>query len=140
MLDNIQNPDNMGAIIRTAVATNFNKIYLINCVDIYNEKVIRASMGTLFKVEFIDTNYQQIANLAKSNKIYYADMGGESVFNIKQFEKNLGLVIGNEGNGISKEIKDITNNKLSIPMSNGVESLNASVSAGILMYHISNNC
>lgn len=139
VLDNLQNPDNFGAIIRTAVATNFNKIYAINCVDRFNSKVLRSCMGTLFRCEIIESNYQQIKELSNNNDIYYADMNGENVFSIKNFSNNIGLVIGNEGNGISEEIKNITTKTLSIPMLNNVESLNASVSAGILMYELIKN-
>ena len=138
VLDNLQNPDNFGAIIRTAVATGFNKIYAINCVDAFNSKVLRSCMGTIFRCEIIESNYQQIKELSKNNNIYYADMRGENIFNVNSFSNNLGLVIGNEGRGISEEIKQITSKTLSIPMLNNVESLNASVSAGILMYELIN--
>ena len=134
VLENIQNPDNFGAIIRSAVATGFNKIYTINCVDKFNEKVVRASMGTIFKTNVVETNYQQLKTMA--NNLYIADMSGKNVFEIETFNDEIGLVIGNEGNGISEHIKSMVKNSLSIPMLNDVESLNASVSAGILMYQI----
>lgn len=136
ILDNLQNPDNFGSIIRTALATNFNKIYTINCVDKYNEKVLRASMGTIFRCEIIETDYQYVLDLSKKYDLYYADMLGENIFNIDAFNKNIGIVIGNEGNGISKEIRSILSNKISIPMENNVESLNATVAGSVIMYQM----
>lgn len=136
VLDGIQNPDNLGAIVRTAVATGFNTIYTINCVDLFNEKVLRASMGNVFKVNFIDINYQQLVELNKLNDIYFADMHGGDIFKIASFKENVGIVIGNEGNGVSDNVKEIVKNSLSIPMLNNVESLNASVSAGVIMYSV----
>lgn len=134
VLDSLQDPSNLGAIIRTAVATNFKDIYLINCCDIYNEKTIRSSMGNLFKCNFYDVKYEDIKDF--THKMYIADMKGKNVFEVNNFDEIVGLVIGNEGHGVSKEIKNLVVNYFSIPMENNVESLNASVSAGILMYHI----
>ena len=136
VLDGLQNPDNLGAIVRNAVATNFIDIFAINSVDIYNEKTIRSSMGNVFKVNFIKTDYQQLKTLLNGYQILTADMDGEDVFKIKNFSKKVALVIGNEGNGVSDEILALTTKKIAIPMQNQVESLNASVSAGIIMYQI----
>lgn len=136
VLDGLQNPDNLGAIIRSAVATNFLDIFAINSVDLYNEKVIRSSMGNVFKINFIKTDYQSLKTLLNDYQILTADMDGENIFNIKSFNKKIALVIGNEGNGVSDEILKITTKTIAIPMKNNVESLNASVSAGIIMYQI----
>ncbi len=104
VLDNLQNPDNMGAILRTSMATDFKDILLINCVDVYNEKVIRSSMGNVFKANFIKTDYQSISDVLNGYQICVADMFGEDVFNVKNFAQNVALVIGNEGNGVSKNL------------------------------------
>lgn len=136
ILDNLQNPDNYGAIIRSAVATNFNKILAINCVDKFNEKVIRASMGTIFRCEIIETDYQQIEKLSGNYTLFYADMGGKSIFNFDVKNDKIGFVVGNEGNGVSDEIKKLVKNKVSIPMENNVESLNATVAGSVIMYQI----
>lgn len=138
ILDGLQNPDNLGTIIRSAVATNFLDIFAINSVDIFNEKTIRSSMGNVFKVNLIKTDYQNLKTLLKDYQILTADMNGENVFNIKKFNKKVALCIGNEGNGVSEQILNLTNKVVSIPMQNNVESLNASVSAGIIMYQILN--
>ena len=139
VLDNLQNPDNMGAILRTSMATDFKDIVLINCVDVYNEKVIRSSMGNVFKANFIKTDYQSINNVLQGYQICVADMFGEDVFNVRNFAQKVALVIGNEGNGVSENLRKICTKVVSIPMQNNVESLNASVSAGIIMYQIKNN-
>lgn len=136
VLDKIQNPDNLGAIIRSAVATNFVTIYAIESVDLYNEKTLRSSMGNVFKVNFIKTDYQHINSLLKGYQVCIADMQGENIFKLNSLQKNVALVIGNEGNGVSEQMRKLCNKKISIPMQNNVESLNASVSAGIIMYQI----
>lgn len=136
-LDSIQDPSNLGAIIRTAVATNFKTIYLVNCVDEYNEKVIRSSMGNLFKCKFIHTQLDKLDDFKDS--LYICDMSGKNIFNILTFNKIVGLCISNEGHGVSEQVRRVVKNTISIPMANNVESLNASVSAGIIMYHISVN-
>ena len=136
ILDNIQNPDNFGAIMRTALATNFKQIFVINSVDEYNSKVLRASMGNQFKLNIVHINYEDVKNLFLSADLFVMSMEGENLFKIKYISKNTGFVIGNEGNGVSLQMRKKIKNTLSIPMENGIESLNASVSASIVMYHI----
>ena len=136
ILDNLQNPDNFGAIMRTAAACDFKQIFTINCVDKYNPKVIRASMGNQFKLSIIDIKTDDISTLFNNAKIYTASMEGENIFDINSFDQNVGFVVGNEGNGVSEEVKKMVNDTISIPMKNSVESLNASVSASVIMYYI----
>lgn len=136
ILDCLQNPDNLGAILRTAAASDFKQIYLINCVDQFNSKTIRASMGNQFKLGIVNINYDDIKTLFLNAKIYTMDMNGTNIFDIQKFDKNVGFVIGNEGNGISDQMKKIVTNTLKIPMENNVESLNASISASIAMYYV----
>lgn len=136
ILDNLQNPDNFGALLRTAVATGFDKIYVINCADEYSTKVTRASMGNQFKIDIVHIDYDDIPILFAGTKIFVASMEGKNIFEIPNFEKNVGLIIGNEGNGVSSTARKYASDILSIPMENGVESLNASVSASVIMYYI----
>lgn len=136
VLDNLQNPDNFGSILRTAAACNFKQIFAINSVDEYNSKVIRSSMGNQFKLNIVHINYDDIEILFKNATLFAMDMNGKNMFEVEKFDKNLGFVIGNEGNGISNEIKSKVKNTLSIPMQNNVESLNASISASVVMYYI----
>ena len=138
ILDNIQDPGNMGTLLRTSAATNFKTVLLLNCVDIYNDKVLRSTMGGIFRVNCIQTTIQDIIQLKETNfTIFKADMKGENVFTCSTPKTPFALVIGNEGNGVSQEVSKICTHTLSIPMMNGVESLNAGVSGSILMYQLS---
>lgn len=131
ILDNIQDPGNMGTLIRSAEAFGYNTIISINSVDYYNEKVLRSTMGSIFRLNLIETNYEFI-NTLNDYKIYIADMNGEDFREIESYQKKA-IVIGNEGNGISEEIKKIPHKLVKIPMQGKVESLNAAVSGSILM-------
>ena len=136
VLDKIQDPSNMGAIIRSAYAFGYTTIFSIDSVYPYTYKGIRSSMGYVFDIDFIDVDYTQFQDIKKENNIsvFVADMDGEIVDGDYSFDGNLAIVIGNEGNGVSQVMLDMSDKVVSIPMQNDVESLNASVSAGILMY------
>lgn len=131
ILDQIQDPGNMGTLIRSAEAFGFNTIMSIKSCDFYNEKVLRATMGSIFRLNLIDSNYDDIKNL-KNYDIYIADMSGKDYREVLTFSK-IALVIGNEGKGISDEIQQIDHLLLKIPMQGDIESLNAGVSGSILM-------
>lgn len=139
VLDNIQDPGNLGTIIRSAVAFNFNSIILSeNSVDLYNPKVIRASEGMLFNINVIRCDINKfLNNLDKSyTKITTDVKNGKNIKEIK-FNK-CAIVIGNEGNGVSSEVSSLCDEKVYINMSSNCESLNAGVSASILMYEVNN--
>ena len=138
VLDGLQDAGNVGTILRTALATGFNTIYLLDCVDVFSPKVVDSSMTAVFHLNLIKMAKREFITFAnKQNlKILSADFGGQNALNYKAPSEIIGLVIGNEGNGVSEEINNICIDKLTLPMSNKIESLNASVSAGILMYLI----
>lgn len=139
VLDNLQDPGNLGTIIRSAVAFNFDSIILSDdSVDLYNPKVIRSSEGMIFNINIIRTNLISfLNNLDKSYvKIATNVLNGKNIRNIK-FEK-CAIIIGNEGNGIKKEISELCDETVFIKMNSNCESLNAGVSASILMYEVSN--
>lgn len=135
-LDGVSDPSNVGAVIRTAVASGYDSVYLCETADPYGPKAVRASMSGIFKVKVYNVIRE---DFVKTNRlpIVIADMDGENVFDIKT-DKDVCLVIGNEGKGVSAFMKQNSNITVSIPMQNGMESLNASVSAGILMYALKN--
>lgn len=136
VLDGIQDPSNLGAIIRSAKAFGFETILALNSVYPYTFKGIRASMGQIFKVNYIDVSFETLKSIKNENNIEFvvADMDGVDISSFKPMCDNIAIVIGNEGNGVSDEILELSDSVVSIPMNDGVESLNASVSAGIIMY------
>lgn len=139
ILDTIQDPQNLGAIIRTSVACDIKKLYLIDCVDEFNDKVIRASMGNVFKVDCEDIKVEDLEKICDKTQIFCADMDGENLFDIKQKPKKFGLILGNEGNGVSDKVKSFATKILSIPMKNDVESLNVAVSMAVIAYNLISN-
>ncbi len=131
ILDRISDPGNLGTIIRTALAFNFKDIYLFDCVDWRNDKVLRSTMGTIFDVNLYNCTLPQILSL-KPYKILKAEMNGTD-FRTCEAKEPLGLLLGNEANGISAELEQISCEKVSIPMQNAVESLNVAIAGAILM-------
>ena len=137
LLDGVADPTNVGAIIRTAIASGYNDIYMTNeCADAYSQKAVRCSMSGVFRANAMRGNIADILNVM-TLPLCVADMNGQNVFELKNHDE-ICLVIGNEGKGVSQEIKQKASLTVSIPMENGMESLNASVSAGILMYALKN--
>ena len=133
ILDGVADPNNVGAIIRTAAASGFNDVYLTNeCADAYSQKSVRCSMSGVFRINVMRGELSQILSVVNL-PLVVADMNGQNVFELKRTGK-ICLVIGNEGNGVSQELRKKAQLIVKIPMENEVESLNASVSAGILMY------
>ena len=133
LLDGLQDPGNMGTIIRTANAAGYSEIYLIDCVDPYSAKSVRSSMSGVFFVNLRFGSKEEVINVLKGVPLICADMNGENVFSFNPPEKYC-LCIGNEGNGISNFVKEKADYTVKIPMAESCESLNAGVSAGIAMY------
>ena len=131
-LDGVSDPANVGAIIRTAVASNYTEIYAYSSADPYSPKAVRASMSGIFKVKIYTGERKELLDKIDM-PIVVADMGGEDAFSVN-LPSPFCLVIGNEGKGVSETLREKANYTVKIPMENGMESLNASVSAGILMY------
>lgn len=139
LLDEIQDPGNLGTIIRSAVAFNFDTIVLGNkTVDLYNSKVIRASQGMIFNINIIEENLGCIIpELKKLNyKIYGTKVtNGKNVKNLEKNEK-VCIIMGNEGNGISEEILNLCDEYFYINMNPLCESLNVGVAASIILYEL----
>ncbi len=133
MLDDVQDPDNVGALIRSASAFGFMHVILSNrSADLYNEKTIRASKGSIFDVYVERRSLKEAISELKEKRytILCADAHEEG-----QLVKvdHIVIILGNEGHGVSEEIKSLADASVTIPTKN-VESLNVSVAGGILMY------
>lgn len=134
LLDNVSDPANVGAIIRTAVAARYEEVYLTaGCADPFSPKSVRASMSGVFYAKLMQGSREEILKALAGIPIVAADMEGESVFSFSPPE-TFCIAIGNEGNGLSKEVEKAAECTVGIPMNGSMESLNAAVSAGILMY------
>lgn len=136
-LDKVQDPGNMGTIIRTGDAFNIDGIILVDgCVDPFNPKVARATMGSIFRVPlyFLDDGIFQIEKLKKKGlKLYSSSLVGSVDIGKVDFERSI-VAIGNESNGVSPEIHKLSDKLIKIPMPGRSESLNAGVAASIIMY------
>ena len=133
-LDHINDPGNMGTIIRTALAFDYDGIMLSNdCVSIYNEKVVAASKGAIF---LLPIGYCDIGEIDKSYKVIVSTLSEKSV-NLAEVKKEdkFVLVLGNEAHGVSEESISRADTMVKIPVNN-IDSLNVSVAAGILMYSL----
>lgn len=141
ILDGIQDPGNLGTIIRSAVAFNINTIILSDTsVDVYNPKVIRSTEGMIFNINVLRRNLNDF--IPKLKNLGYKLIGTAVTkgHNIKEFKNksSIALVIGNEGNGVSESVKELCDDFTYIPMNSLCESLNAGVAASILMYEVYN--
>jgi len=139
VLDNLQDPGNLGTIIRSAASFNFDTVILgDNSVDLYNDKVIRASEGMIFNVDVLKYNLDTFIDELKSNNydIYTTDVNGGKAISDVEFNEKFAIIIGNEGNGVGK-IRDKADHKIYIPMNKKCESLNAAVASSIIMYEVS---
>ena len=139
ILDNIQDPANLGVIIRSCIAFGFNNIVLSDTsVDLYNPKVIRATEGMIFHINVLRRNLKEFIPILKNlgYKIVGTDvLKGEDVRDIKV--DDMAIVMGNEGQGLSDEVKKMCDQFVYIKMNKICESLNVAVAASILMYEVS---
>jgi len=136
-LDDVQDPGNLGTILRTVDSIGLNQIIVSKeTADSFNPKVVRSTMGAIFRIKIIEVEdlKQTIKEMKKHHfKLMVTSLQTEnSIYDI-DFHKKI-IVIGNESNGVSKEIQDMADEKAKIPMLGKTESLNASVAAGIVMY------
>lgn len=139
VLDNVQDPGNLGTIIRSAVAFNIDTIILSDdTVDLYNSKVIRASQGMIFKINIVRKSLLEvIPNLKKQGyKIYTTNVkNGKSLKNVEKVSK-FAIIMGNEGLGVKESISALADDFLYIDMAKDCESLNVAVAASIILYEL----
>ena len=137
VLDDVQDPGNLGTILRTVDSIGLNQIIVSKgTADAFNSKVVRSTMGAIFRIKIIEVENlaQAIKEMRKHHfKLMVTSLQTKnSIYDI-DFNKKI-IVIGNEANGVSKEIQDMADEKAKIPMLGRTESLNASVAAGVVMY------
>jgi RNA methyltransferase, TrmH family len=136
VLDTIQDPGNLGTIIRIADWFGIEDIVCsIGCADMYNAKVVQSTMGSLGRVNVIYTNLVEWLNENNTVKIYSASLEGKDVKAFGRLKEGI-LIIGNEANGVSDEVMKLVNEKINIPRIGEAESLNAAVATGIILSHL----
>lgn len=139
MLDNVQDPGNIGTIIRSSVAFNVDTLILSeDCADIYNDKVIRSSQGMIFKMNIIRADLKEKIIYLKENgyKIFGSKVDlGKSPKNVTKSEK-FAIIMGNEGKGISNEILNLCDEYIYIKTNDNCESLNVGVATSIILYEL----
>ena len=141
ILDEIQDPGNMGTIIRSAVAFNIDTIVIGDgCVDVYSPKVIRATQGMIFHVPIVFYSIDKLIPILKklNIKVYATNVKyGEEVKNLTKKEKEtFALIIGNEGNGVNPKYLEMSDKFIYIPMNEVVESLNVAIATSIILYEM----
>ena len=136
VLENLQDPGNLGTMMRTAEGVLLSK----GCVDIYNPKTIRSTMGSIYRVPFLYTEdlMGALDGLHENGIVTYAaHLKGKGYYDEVSYKEPTAFLIGNEGNGLSDEISEKAKQYIKIPMEGQLESLNAAVAAAILMYEAS---
>jgi len=136
VLDGVSDPGNMGTIIRTCVACSIKHVVAVDCVDFLSDKVIRSSMGGIFKVNITECERAAVADILKDHHIYALDMGGENLFELGEINVPFALAVGNESRGLS-DIVRASSQVVSLPMTGDIESLNAAVSLSVALYEFS---
>ena len=140
MLDNIQDPGNLGTIIRSAVAFGVDSIILsVDTVDLYNSKVIRASQGMLFHINIVKKDLRlELPKLKNEGyKLYSTNVkNGKDIKNVEK-DKKFVIIMGNEGLGVKEELAKMSDEYLYIPMKEDCESLNVAVATSIILYELS---
>ena len=141
LLDNINDPGNMGTLIRSSLGFGISTIVLSDdCVDLYNEKVIRSTQGAIFKTNIIIDDLKRVIKRLKDKKI---NVYGTSLESSKYLQKydvkdNYAILLGNEAQGVKKELLELTDENIKIEIDTKLESLNVAVAGAIIMYHFNN--
>ena len=140
VLDNLQDPGNMGTIVRTAEAAGVDAVFMSeDCVDIYNPKTIRSTMGSIYRMStiYIEDTVKLLATFKeKGIKSYAAHLDGKNSYDKEDYRTGTAILIGNEGNGLRDEVSNKADIWVRIPMEGQVESLNAAIAASILMFEV----
>ncbi len=140
VLENLQDPSNLGAVVRTAEALGIDGAVMVSCCDVFNPKAQRSAMGSLLRLKFVRCQgIDEVISFAKANNIKtvatVVDSSADKIIDT-DFSGGIMLIIGNEGNGISDETKLKADKRVTIPMLGRAESLNASMAACIAMWEV----
>ncbi|MBR4080279.1 MAG: RNA methyltransferase [Clostridia bacterium] len=139
-LDGVQDPGNVGTILRTADAAGFTGVLLSEqCADVFSPKVLRATMGSIFRMPIrvtADLPGELTRLRSEGYSVLSSQLDGEPFFQRRDVGDRYCLIIGNEGNGVSPEVQATATHRLRLPMRGGAESLNAAIAAGIMMYDL----
>ena len=138
VLDNLQDPGNMGTVFRSAEAAGASGILMSkDCVDVYNPKVIRSTMGAIFRLPFYRAEDLPGAVMELKDgglRVYAAHLEGRRTYDGEDYRRGWAFLIGNEGNGLRQEVAECADCRIRIPMEGCTESLNAAVAASILLF------
>ena len=138
VMDNLQDPGNLGTILRAGEAAGVTGVIMSHdCVDIYNPKVIRSTMGSVYRMPFVYVEHlpETMEVLAEAGiHSYAAHLKGKNSYDQEDYTRGTAFLIGNEGNGLRDEVADVAECYIKIPMCGEVESLNAAVASSVLMF------
>lgn len=136
VLDNVQDPGNIGTLMRSALSFGFNTIIACKSADFFNDKVVRSSQGAIFKLNLISTEIEEFIRNNPDYKFYATDLKTDVYLEDELFNsQKIGIILGNEGTGVSEPILKLVNQKIKIKIQN-MESLNVGVAGSIIMYEI----
>lgn len=139
LLDRLQDPGNLGTVIRTADAAGFDMVIMTKgCVDLYNPKVVRSAMGSMFYMDIVSATQEEALEAMKKNDIEIVSsyLKTDNFYNEVEYSERCALVVGNEANGICDFWIENSDKIVKIPMYGKAESLNVAISAALLMYQI----
>ena len=140
ILEDVRDPGNVGTILRSAEGAGVTGVLLsANCVDMYNPKVIRSTMGSVYRVPFlyVESLKETIANLKEQNICIYAtNLEGTEYYADEQYREGLAFMLGNEAKGLLPETAKLADAQVKIPMQGRVESLNVAIAASIFMFEV----
>lgn len=144
ILNNLQDPGNLGTLLRTADAVGISGVILSNnCCDIYNPKVLRSAMGSIFRVKvYVENDFSKVIDMLKSKQLKTSaavvDKDAVSIIDA-DFSKGSAVVIGNEGNGLSNDDAMLCDERVTIKMHGNINSLNAAMAGGIILWEMKRN-
>ena len=135
ILDGIGTPGNLGTMLRTAAAAGVDAVLLApGCVDAYNPKAVRGSMGALLRLPVKALNWEEIGEVVRDTAVYTATIDADTAYTQVNWQRPSSLIIGSEAHGISPAARQLADTAITIPMHAATESLNAAVSAGIILF------